>query len=102
MELRALCQDEWKIIPSLTLNYGLRYDQYQAFDAENQISPRANLVWNPTDTTTVHVGYARYFSPPQSNLSLPLTLRYLTIPRQPPITRMTRQKQRGRTITTQG
>jgi outer membrane receptor protein involved in Fe transport len=61
-------QDEWKIIPSLTLNYGLRYDQYQAFDAENQISPRANLVWNPTDTTIVHIGYARYFSPPPIEL----------------------------------
>ena len=61
-------QDEWKLLPSLTLNYGLRYDQYQAFDAENQISPRANLVWNPTDTTTIHVGYARYFSPPPIEL----------------------------------
>ncbi|MGZ5927352.1 MAG: TonB-dependent receptor, partial [Rhizomicrobium sp.] len=47
-------QDEWKIFPKLTLNYGVRYDQYAAFDAENQISPRANLVWTPTETTTVH------------------------------------------------
>ena len=61
-------QDEWKIFPSLTLNYGVRYDQYGAFDSANQISPRANLVWTPTDTTTVHAGFSRYFSPPPIEL----------------------------------
>src|ERR1700744_5261933 len=61
-------QDEWKIFPRLTLNYGVRYDQYKAFDAENHLSPRANLVWTPTDTTTVHAGFARYFSPPPIEL----------------------------------
>ena len=61
-------QDEWKIFPSLTLNYGVRYDQFQAFDVESQISPRANVVWKPTDTTTLHAGYSRYFSPPPFEL----------------------------------
>src|SRR6185312_15713581 len=61
-------QDEWKIFPSLTLNYGVRYDQYGAFDAENQLSPRVNAVWTATDTTTVHAGFARYFSPPPIEL----------------------------------
>ncbi len=61
-------QDEWKILPTVTINYGLRYDQFKAFDAENQISPRANVVWTPSDTTTIHAGYARYFSPPPIEL----------------------------------
>jgi outer membrane receptor protein involved in Fe transport len=61
-------QDEWQILPTVTVNYGLRYDQYKAFDAENQLSPRANIVWKPTDSTTVHGGYARYFSPPPIEL----------------------------------
>jgi outer membrane receptor protein involved in Fe transport len=61
-------QDEWKLFPSLTVNYGARFDEFQAFDAENQISPRVNAVWIPTDTTTVHAGFSRYFSPPPIEL----------------------------------
>jgi outer membrane receptor protein involved in Fe transport len=62
-------QDEWKLIPdTLTLNYGLRYDQFQAFDAEDQLSPRVNFVWTPTTDITVHGGYSRYFSPPPIEL----------------------------------
>ena len=57
-------QDEWKLFSTLTLNYGVRYDQYRAFNAENQTSPRVNLVWTPDDATAIHMGYARYFSPP--------------------------------------
>jgi outer membrane receptor protein involved in Fe transport len=61
-------QDEWKPFATLTVNYGVRFDQFQAFDAENQISPRLNMVWTPNDTTTVHAGFARYFSPPPIEL----------------------------------
>ncbi len=58
-------QDEWKITEQLTANYGARFDVFNAtFDHENQFSPRANLVYKPTDTTTLHAGYARYFTPP--------------------------------------
>jgi outer membrane receptor protein involved in Fe transport len=64
----AYLQDEWKLADSLTLNYGLRFDQLDAFRKENQLSPRVNLVWTPTDGTTVHAGYARYFSPPPFEL----------------------------------
>jgi outer membrane receptor protein involved in Fe transport len=61
-------QDEWSVTDDLTVNYGLRYDAFSAFDAENQLSPRVNAVWKPTDTTTIHAGYARYFSPPPFEL----------------------------------
>jgi outer membrane receptor protein involved in Fe transport len=61
-------QDEWAVTDNFTVNYGLRYDAFSAFDAENQLSPRINGVWKPTDTTTIHAGYARYFSPPPFEL----------------------------------
>lgn len=32
------------------------------------MSPRVNLVWRPTGWTTLHAGYARYFSPPPFEL----------------------------------
>jgi len=58
-------QDEWKLTPQVTVNYGARFDVLAAsFDHENQLSPRANLIYQPTDQTTVHAGYARYFTPP--------------------------------------
>ena len=64
----AYLQDEWKILGNLTLNYGLRFDQFDGYRDENQLSPRVNLVWLPTPTATVHAGYSRYFSPPPFEL----------------------------------
>jgi outer membrane receptor protein involved in Fe transport len=61
-------QDEWKLADSLTLNYGLRFDQLDAYRSENQLSPRVNLVWTPAEGTVIHGGYARYFTPPPFEL----------------------------------
>ncbi len=58
-------QDEWKILPQVTVNYGARFDEYSSSsDNENQLSPRINLIYQPTDWTTLHAGYSRYFTPP--------------------------------------
>jgi len=62
-------QDEWRIGTDWTLNYGLRGDRYRAFGGtEGQLSPRLGVVWNATDSITVHAGYSRYFTPPASEL----------------------------------
>jgi outer membrane receptor protein involved in Fe transport len=61
-------QDEWKLFEHLTLNYGLRFDQFDGYRDENQVSPRINAVWSPFEHTTVHLGYSRYFSPPPFEL----------------------------------
>src|ERR1700730_7352863 len=57
-------QDEWKPFDQLTVNFGGRLDFVNAFVDENQFSPRANIVYQPCDSTTLHLGYARYFTPP--------------------------------------
>lgn len=61
-------QDEWKLLPAVTLNYGLRFDKFNAFTAAHQVSPRVNVVWQALDDTTVHAGYSRYLSPPPFEL----------------------------------
>jgi len=58
-------QDAWRVIPTVTINGGLRFDGLEAFTSERQLSPRLNVVWEATPATTVHAGYARYFTPPR-------------------------------------
>ena len=61
----AYLQDEWKMFSKLTVNYGARFDEYSSStDNENQLSPRINVIYQPTDSTTLHAGYSRYFTPP--------------------------------------
>ena len=57
-------QDEWKITNQLTMNAGLRFDQMWEFTDANQLSPRLSFTYKPFENTTLHAGYARYFTPP--------------------------------------
>ena len=61
-------QDEWRITPKVTINYGLRFDQVDEYTNENQVSPRVNIVYKPWERTTLHAGYSRYFTPPPFEL----------------------------------
>jgi len=61
-------QDEWLLRPGLTVNYGARFDNLDAYTSGHQLSPRLNVVWSATPSTTVHGGYSRYFSPPPFEL----------------------------------
>lgn len=67
-------QDEWSLTPTLTFNYGARFDAVRAYTREQQLSPRANLVWKPGAGTTIHLGYARNFTPPPQELVAAPTL----------------------------
>ena len=64
-------QDEWNLTDQLTMNYGLRADKVDAYVNEGQVSPRLGFVYQATDTTTLHAGYARYFTPPPAELISP-------------------------------
>ena len=67
-------QDEWKSTDKLTINYGARFDQVNAFVNEHQLSPRLGLVYKSSEITSWHVGYARYFTPPPTELVSSTTL----------------------------
>ena len=61
-------QDEWKVAPTVVVNYGLRLDNFTAYTHAGQLSPRINALWTPIEGTTIHGGYSRYLSPPPFEL----------------------------------
>jgi len=68
-------QDSWRVLPTVTINAGLRFDDLEAFTSEREVSPRLNGVWTPTAATTAHAGYARYFTPPRLDAISTTTIR---------------------------
>jgi outer membrane receptor protein involved in Fe transport len=59
-------QDEWQAAPSLTLNFGVRYDlQFlrALFLDTNNVSPRIGLAWTPfaNKRTIVRAGYGLFY-----------------------------------------
>ncbi len=61
-------QDEWKPVEKLTINYGVRFDLYDGLTRADQASPRVGAVYNLFRGTTLHAAYARYFTPPPTEL----------------------------------
>lgn len=61
-------QDKWEVTEKFIVNYGLRYDRFNAFVNGQQWSPRLGMIDYLTPTTTLHAGYARYFTPPPNEL----------------------------------
>ena len=60
-------QDEWRITPTVTVNFGARFDAISGQVSENQVSPRINVVWEPTPQISLRAGYSRYFVPAPLN-----------------------------------
>jgi outer membrane receptor protein involved in Fe transport len=70
----AYVQDEWKASGKLTVNYGLRFDRMDEFVSATQLSPRLGAVYQWTPQTAFHAAYARYFTPPPTELVSSKTL----------------------------
>jgi len=72
-------QDSWSIMDKVTLNFGLRYDAQHMFAGDgslslampNQISPRAGLIWDPTQAgkAKLFINYARFYQSVPLNLA---------------------------------
>ena len=85
-------QDEWKINPNLTLNYGLRYEYYTPLrekdnrqilfniitgqlrdssedplrSSKTNFGPRVGLTWSPKSSTVLRGGFGIYYGPGQT------------------------------------
>jgi outer membrane receptor protein involved in Fe transport len=69
--LGGYIQDEWTMLPNLTLNTGVRFDQMTQFVSENQLSPRIAIIYKPAADTSLHAGVSRYFTPPMQAQATP-------------------------------
>jgi outer membrane receptor protein involved in Fe transport len=58
-------QDQWRIRPTLTINYGLRYDFETGLSKQinphyNGVQPRLGLAWSPNNKTVVRAGFGLF------------------------------------------
>lgn len=78
-------QDEWRATERLTINFGARFDLSDAFVRATQFSPRFGVVYKLPTKTTLHAGYARFFSPPQTEVVTDVGIRkFIGTTGQPP------------------
>ena len=78
--LAFFLQDSWRILPNLTLNAGVRYEDQRIYDAQNQPtikltdqwSPRIGVVWDPlaNGRSKVYASYSRYYQVIPQNIQL--------------------------------
>jgi outer membrane receptor protein involved in Fe transport len=57
-------QDQWRVGERMTLLYGARFDYMDQFVTAWAFEPRIGATYKLDPATTLHAGYARYFTPP--------------------------------------
>ncbi len=64
-------QDDFRPLPDLTINVGIRYDRQTFTDDRDDFSPRIGFAWNPggDPRTSVHGGFGLYYSEVPANLA---------------------------------
>ena len=61
----AYAQDRVTLMPNLTVDLGVRWDQFDVVSTFAQVSPRFGLAYHiPATHSVIHFAYNRFFSPP--------------------------------------
>ena len=65
----VFAQDNWNVLPNLTLNLGIRWDG-ETFTGQNALfSPRVGFAWRvPSSNTVIRGGYGIYYSEERTDL----------------------------------
>jgi hypothetical protein len=89
--LSAYLQDSWSVLPNLSVNLGMRWDQQKIFDSagvqqiniNDQFAPRVGIIWDPTSDHKSRVyGSFGYF---YEQIPMDLVIRSFSYERQPVI-----------------